>query len=147
MATTVSLYEDSSSSSSSSCSGSSSTLLKFSVRDDGEGCLTPAVTARLFQKFTQLQRSDGTSNLGGLRLGLFGVATKAHVLGEPYTVFMIWRLLCPCNYRVRSSERSVSQQQQHKHLSFACSNRQQQPLLSSSGALRCQCSATHCYCS
>jgi signal transduction histidine kinase len=84
--TTVSLYEDSSGSDSSSSSGSSGTLLKFSVRDYGEGCLTPAATARLFQKFTQLQRTDGTSNLGGLGLGLFGVATKARVLGEPHSI-------------------------------------------------------------
>jgi signal transduction histidine kinase len=54
--------------------------LKFSVRDYGEG-LTPQASSRLFQKFTQLERSDGRTHMGGLGLGLFGVSVKAQVLG------------------------------------------------------------------
>jgi signal transduction histidine kinase len=83
--TTVSLYKTLAAAAAAAVAAVVVQFLKFSVQDYGESCLTPAATARLFQKFTQLQRSDGTSNLGGLGLGLFGVTTKAHVLGEPHT--------------------------------------------------------------
>jgi Histidine kinase-, DNA gyrase B-, and HSP90-like ATPase len=64
--------------------------LKFSVRDYGEG-LSPQASSRLFQKFTQLERSDGRTHMGGLGLGLFGVSVKAQVLGT----LLCW--LAPCS--------------------------------------------------